>query len=228
MNNFYNLKSHLKIYTVLNLVLVVVMFVGNANAQTPYQASSTSQVKVSIGSNSLVSNLESNLLNAEGNFVIENGKLEDVKSLKLSMPIGYSLPGSDVSYSNTGQINFNLTHVMVLPILKRVFVVGFLTLNNVSHRIDMEFNLTHNKDESITLSGVKSLKLSDYQKEDEKPTIRLASYSNNDDEEILLSMNFVFAKITNKLEEQAIQSAPIAAALIQPKTSNKFEQLGTR
>jgi hypothetical protein len=227
MKNFYNSqlnsKINFKISTLLYVAILGIFFAGTANAQVAYKAEGDSQVKISIGSNQLVSNLETSALNAEGNFIIEKGKLDGIKSMELRMPIGYSAPGNEIS----NNIHFKVTNVMVLPILRKAFVVGFLDMNNVSKRIDMEFNITHNQDESITLSGVKKLKISDYTKEIENPTIQLASYTNYNNDELKLDMTFVFTKIIKQNVEQ-VQSTVSLIAAEQPKTETRFEKSGTR
>jgi hypothetical protein len=214
-------KNYFKTPIQVYLVLLVVFFAGNVNAQTAYKADGDSEVKVSIGSIPVLSNLETSALNAEGDFIFQNGKLENIKSLKLNVPIDYA---SDSEVSNPNSIKFQLTHVMVLPVLKKVFVVGFLNVHEISHRIDMEFDLTYNEGESITLSGIKKLKWSDYQKNSDKPSIYLASYINTD--EVTLDMKFVFTKIIHNTEE-VNQSAPVIAST-QLKTDFRFEQAATR
>ncbi|MFD0941128.1 hypothetical protein [Pedobacter boryungensis] len=184
MKNYYNAESNLRSYksiTLFFLVLTGLLCAQITKAQSPYKVEGDSQIKISIDSSQNVMSA----LSAEGNFIIKDGMLDEINSFELDLPIA-----TNNSKNNTVDkegISFKLTHVMILPMMKMIHAVGILNVGGVSTRTDLEFNFVMNNDESITLSGYKSIKLSDYHKE---PNFALASLAKNN--EVNLNMNLIF------------------------------------
>ncbi|MBB2145106.1 hypothetical protein GM921_06410 [Pedobacter sp. LMG 31464] len=179
MKNYYDAVSNFKSITLFSLILTSILFVQSAKAQTPYKVEGDSQIKISIDSNQNISSS----LSAEGNFIVKDGILDEINSFELALP---SFTTENKSITNKA-ISFKLTHVMILPTMKMIHAVGVLNIGGVSNRTDIEFSFVMNNDQSITLNGSKSIKLSDYHQES---TFALASLSNNDD--LKLNMNLVF------------------------------------
>jgi hypothetical protein len=158
------LISTLKRTTVLSFVLIAVFF-QNANAQSNIDAESNVVVDLSVGSfkSNFKALANAKQLNAESNFTLKDGRLDEVKSFALKMNL---LP-SDQDFSahlTTDSLAFELTHVMVLPYMNLVHIVGNMEVDGVSRRTELDFNYSVNEDQSLTLSGTKLIKLSDYKK----------------------------------------------------------------
>ncbi len=104
------------------------------------------------------------IANVEGNFIIKDGYLDDVKGFVLSIP----LSAVNEIFSNNSpkeNLDFKLTHVMVLPQMGLVHIVGDLEIAGTIKRTELDFNFKLNEDQSITLIGTKVIKLSDYKKD---------------------------------------------------------------
>ncbi|MFA6277551.1 MAG: hypothetical protein WC622_12420 [Pedobacter sp.] len=187
MKNYYNAESNpftsYKSITLFLLILTGLLFTQSAKAQTPYKVEGDSQIKISVDSNQNISST----LTAEGNFIVKDGVLDEINSFELALPIANAAGNSINQTLNKDGISFKLTHVMILPVMKMIHAVGVLNVGGISSRTDMEFSFVMNSDESITLSGRKSIKLSEYHKE---PNFALASLSNNN--EVNLNMNLIF------------------------------------
>ena len=162
MQKIYNFRfkvgTTLKSAMLLSFLFVALAF-QKANAQ--------SNIVVDLSFGSFKSNYTaheiSKNLNAESNFTIKNGCLDEVKSFALKM----NLFPSDMIVSDpltNDSLAFELTHVMVLPYMGLVHIVGNLEVEGVSKRTELDFKYSVNEDESLTLSGTKQIKLSDYKK----------------------------------------------------------------
>jgi hypothetical protein len=183
MKNYNNAVSNFKSITLFSLILTGLLFAQSAKAQTPYKVEGDSQIKIAIDSNQNILST----LTAEGNFIVKDGVLDEINSFELALPIAPIVGNSINQTVNKDGISFKLTHVMILPMMKMIHAVGVLNVGGVSSRTDMEFSFVMNNDESITLNGYKSIKLSDYHKE---PSFALASLANNN--EVNLNMNLIF------------------------------------
>lgn len=185
MKNYYNAASNVTSYksiTLFFLVLTGLLFTQSVKAQTPYKVEGDLQIKISVDLNQ---NVLTTLV-AEGNFIVKDGVLDEINSFELALPIA-NTSGNSNQKVNKDEISFKLTHVMILPMMKMIYAVGILNIGGVTSRTDLEFSFVMNSDESITLTGRKSIKLSEYHKE---PNFALASLSNNN--EVNLNMNLIF------------------------------------
>lgn len=160
----YKLINTLKTTTILSFVLMVAFF-QNANAQSNADTESNVVVDLSVGS--LKSNFKalasSKDLNAEGNFTLKDGCLDEVKFFALKMNL---LPSDRISseFLSNNSLEFELTHVMILPYMNLIHIVGNMEVEGVSRRTELDFSYSVNEDQSLSLSGAKLIKLSDYRK----------------------------------------------------------------
>lgn len=161
----FQVMNTLKRITLLSFVLIAVFF-QNANAQLNSDSESNVVVDLSIGS--LKSNFKAignSKLNTESNFIIKDGCLDELKSFALKMNL---LP-SDKAFSDhltNDSLEFELTHVMILPYMNLIHIVGNMEVEGVSKRTELDFSYSVNQDQSLTLSGTKLIKLSDFRKAD--------------------------------------------------------------
>lgn len=188
-NNYHQKKCNAYFKSVLFFLTLTSAFVfQNAKAQLSYKIENNSQVKVAIDSikNNFTALANSSDLNAEANFTIRNGSLEEVNAFRMELPLSKNQFSLDSTLNNE-KIGFKLTHVMVLPMMRLVHIVGMLNVGGVSNRAELDFSFLVNEDESITFFGAKSIKLSDYSQEPKFKTETLKGSN-----EVKLNMNFVF------------------------------------
>jgi len=164
------------------------MVLQHASAQSTYKIEGDSQIKVSVDStkNNFTAMGSTNAINAEGSFTIKDGALDDITAFKLRMPmINSNLPLGELLANDS--IGFELTHVMVLPTMRLIHIVGILDVGGVSSRTELDFSFTVNEDQSISLFGTKSIKLKDYNKDS-----KFSSAVLKDNAEVKLDMNLLF------------------------------------
>ncbi len=175
----YILMKNLNINTVvfiklfsLTLVLSVLTIVQNASAQLFFANFGGSQVKISNIKNNGQFAPITNQLSCEGKFMMINGELQYLNALKFNLSI--NLKNKDLALisndsSNTlqpnNEINFELTHSMVLPELNMIHAIGYLAIQGVKTRVYFHLNYMENDNETITIMGKRAIKLSDYKKE---------------------------------------------------------------
>lgn len=162
------------------------MGLPTAQAQNTPKLDENSQVKVTIDSikGNFMAMGSTNAINAAVNFTIKDGALDDLHAFKLKMPIGNSLFTDGL---NTDSLSFQMSHVMVLPTMRLIHVLGMLELGGVSTRTEMDFSFTVNDDQSISLFGEKTIKLKEYKQD---PKFNLAVLKDN--AELKLNMNLLF------------------------------------
>ncbi|WP_379091860.1 hypothetical protein [Pedobacter sp. UC225_65] len=181
-------KTYLKSTTLFFLTLISTMVLQHASAQSNYKIEGDSQIKVSVDStkNNFTAMGSTNAINAEGSFTIKDGALDDITAFKLRMPmINSNLPLGELLANDS--IGFELTHVMVLPTMRLIHIVGILDVGGVSSRTELDFSFTVNEDQSISLFGTKSIKLKDYNKDS-----KFSSAVLKDNAEVKLDMNLLF------------------------------------
>ncbi|GEM_PF-1523630 len=181
-------KTYLKSTTLFFLTLISTMVLQHASAQSTYKIEGDSQIKVSVDStkNNFTAMGSTNAINAEGSFTIKDGALDDITAFKLRMPmINSNLPLGELLANDS--IGFELTHVMVLPTMRLIHIVGILDVGGVSSRTELDFSFTVNEDQSISLFGTKSIKLKDYNKDS-----KFSSAVLKDNAEVKLDMNLLF------------------------------------
>lgn len=176
------------------LTITGATFFNTAHAQTPYKIEGDSQVKVAIDSTkgNFTATANLNELSAEGNFVMRDGLLDNVSSFKLTMPIAKSNSLNGIQAVDS--LGFKLTHVMVLPMMRLIHIVGMMDVGGVSSRTELDFNFVVNEDQSISLFGTKSIKLSDYNKDAKFNAVAL-----KENKEVKLNLNLLFKSDQAKL-----------------------------
>lgn len=192
MKNYYSTALHTSDFfrsiSLFILILLVTVLSSNVNAQMNYRAEGDSHIMITTDSNRNVISTAVSSLVAEADFIIKDGVLDEVSSLKLRMPAQKVNESSD--------LDFKLTHVMVLPIMRKIHVVGMLNINGISKRTDIDFNFVVNQDQSITLTGDKAINLSDFHT---NSTVEFASLTKKSEKQLKLEMNFVFKNEPYKL-----------------------------
>lgn len=184
---FYKRIDTLKRLVCLSVVLVVLVF-QNSNAQSIFKTESNAVVNLAAISfnDNLSGSDNSKQLSAKGNFIFKDGHLDDLKSFTIKT----TLPRIDKflsdSFSNDS-LGFELTRVMILPYMGLIHIVGNLEVAGVSKITEMDFSYLVNADQSISLKGIKSIKLSDYKKDSK---INAAAFRGNN--EVNLELNLLF------------------------------------
>ncbi|MES2419046.1 MAG: hypothetical protein V4541_12725 [Bacteroidota bacterium] len=163
-----------KAITLFSFSLFFIAIAPNANAQTLYKATAVAQVNIASDSHCIA--ITDNDVKGNGKFVVKNGMLDDISSLK------FVLSNHELNrlLATNDNISFEQTHVMVLPMMGMVHFIGMLNVDGVNSRADFQLQYEINKDKSVTFKGTKSFKLSDYTK--------LAAVPQKD---VLLDLNFV-------------------------------------
>ncbi|KQC01160.1 hypothetical protein [Pedobacter sp. Hv1] len=195
-------KTYLKSTALFFLTFVSTMVFQQANAQSTYKIEGDSQIKVAVDSikNNFTAVGSTNAINAEGNFIIKDGSLDHISSFKLKMPMVNSNMSPSETLTNDS-IGFELTHVMVLPTMRLIHIVGMLDVGGVSSRTELDFSFTVNEDQTISLFGTKSIKLKDYNKDS-----KFSSAVLKDNAEVKLDMNLLFKN--NQLNLAVVSPEP--------------------
>lgn len=107
----------------------------------------------------------------EGKLVVEDQQLSSIASLEFHIPIHQfhsAVPelGEMVqemfSANHCTSLSFKQRQSMVLPQLKMAHVISTLSLGNSSNTVPFQFNAFFNPDQTITLKGKQSFRLSDF------------------------------------------------------------------
>lgn len=202
MENLYktlSLTTHFRSLLVCFLVIIVLFFAGSAAAQVSYKAEG--DIRVS-GSNKHLTSLAASPLLAKGEFILNNGVLDEISSLKFAAQTSNSLSQND----DIDHINFNITHTVVLPIMRKVFMVAILNNGTEHYRIDMTFDMAMNPDQSISLNGTKIIKTNSFYNFYQKPTFRLASST---DGYVELNINLLFKQVDKPVFAEIVTVKPI-------------------
>jgi hypothetical protein len=190
-------RNYFKSFSLSLLIVIGFLFAGNASAQITYQAEG--DIKVS-GGNKYSTTLAASKLTAEGDFILSNGVLDEISTLKFFAQASNSISLND----NVDHINFKITNTMVLPIMRKVFICAILNNGTDSYRVDMDFDMTMNQDQSISFNGTKTIKSKSFYNFYQKPVFDLASTTNTD--EVQLNINLVFRQVVKPvvIEEIAV------------------------
>ncbi|MES2419162.1 MAG: hypothetical protein V4541_13325 [Bacteroidota bacterium] len=176
----------------LMLTLGMVLGMPCVKAQMYYANLEGSRAKISDNSSyRQLKNLESNFF-CEGDFTMINGTLQNISSLKFSMPLNLQKRNQlliEPALVNTSALsknmNFELTHAMVLPLMNKIHIIGFLAIEGARNRVDFQFDYIENDENTITVMGTKMIELGDYKK-------TYAVTKNKD--EVLLNLKMVLKK----------------------------------
>ena len=158
MTNNYDFKSIYSAKALFTAVLIIIfcLAVDSVKAQTFYRSVSASQLDIPT-----ITNVESTKeIKSEGAYLIKDGQLDEIYNLKLTLP-AYIFHSSIADK----KITFEKTHVMVLPIMGMVHLIGTLDVDGVKSTTNFQLGFYINSDQSITFKGTKSIKLNDFFKE---------------------------------------------------------------
>ena len=179
MRNNYNYTGLHASKATFTFVIVVFfgLFVQIANAQTLYNTVSASQVNIPNGFTDAYTK-------SEGTYLIKDGELDDIYSLKLVLPTAQLKTFLTDSLIGKKKITFEQTRVMVLPVMGMVHFIGMLDVDGVRSTTSFQLGFSINSDQSITFKGSKLFKLSDFDE-------------NLPKEELKLDIGFVLKNIKN-------------------------------
>jgi len=158
---------------IITIAVVLTLFTNfqKASAQLFFANLEGSQVKISGSKNNVQFAPITKRFSCEGKFTMINGELEYLDALKFNLPINLKNKEEVVinaAVLNTAQpkndINFELTHSMVLPELNMIHAIGYLAIQGVKTRVDFHLDYIENNNETITVMGKRLIKLSDYKK----------------------------------------------------------------
>ncbi|RZL46040.1 MAG: hypothetical protein EOP00_16250 [Pedobacter sp.] len=142
-----------------------------ASAQLYFSNIEGSQVKISSSSNNAQFAPITRQFTCEGKFNMINGELVYLNDLKFNLPINAKAKDEGLisatvlnSIQPKNDINFELTHSMVLPELNMIHAIGYLDIQGVKTRVNFNLDYIANTNETITIIGRRSIKLSDYKK----------------------------------------------------------------
>lgn len=157
----------------LSLTLALILLTGfqKLSAQLFFANLEGSQVKISGSKNNMQFAPVTNHFACEGKFTMINGELQNLNALKFNLSLNLNNKHQvliNTVVLNTDQpnnnINFELTHSMVLPELNLIHVIGHLDIQGVKTRVDFRLDYIENNNETITVMGKRLIKLSDYKK----------------------------------------------------------------
>ncbi len=94
----------------------------------------------------------------EGQLIIKDGHLEDIKNLKFNIPhaILKSIDKDSILFDKN--VSFEQNRVMVLPLMGMIHLIGELNIDGVKTMADFQLSYTINEDKSISLKGSKLIK----------------------------------------------------------------------
>lgn len=159
---------------IFSLLIAVILLSGlqKVSAQLFFANYEGSQVKISGAKSNVQTASLTAQFSCEGKFSMVNGELQNLNALNFNLPLnGTSKDQSLISTTvlATAQpkndINFSLTHSMVLPELNMIHAIGYLDIQGVKTRVDFHLDYIENNAETITIMGKKAIKLSDYKKD---------------------------------------------------------------
>ena len=169
--NALNSSKLTKVF-ILSVSIILLSGLQKLSAQLFYANLEGSQVRISgTKSNVQLAPITTNF-SCEGKFTMVNGALQNLSGLSFNLPLNemdkeQSLINADLlpTAQPKNDINFSLTHSMVLPELNMIHAIGYLAIQGVKTRVDFHLDYIENNGEMITVMGKKAIKLSDYKKD---------------------------------------------------------------
>ena len=179
----YSFKNfHLrKVSFVFFLVTLLVGLTVKSNAQALYQLAVVADLNGLENSNSDSIIKSTREIKSEGSYLIKDGLLDEIFKLKFVLPSVQLKATSTNSLISDKKVTFEQTHVMVLPVMGMVHIVGSLTIGDITTTDSFLLKFKINEDQSISFSGEKPVKLIQYY-----PNLAV---KNSD--EVQLALNFV-------------------------------------
>ena len=164
-----NASTVVKLFS-LTFLLFLLSGLQKVNAQLYFANFEGSQIKISgTKNNAPIAPSTANFV-CEGKFTMANGELQYLNALNFTLPLNKKnkalINPTELAIANPpSEINFQLTHAMVLPELSMIHAIGYLNIQGVKTRVDFHLDYIENSMETITVMGKKSIKLSDYKKD---------------------------------------------------------------
>lgn len=154
----------------LGIVLFTISTTENGRTRTAYQVS-RSKISLSGSLNAGQWTLVSTALNSTGEFELRDAELLEISNLSFAVPVEQFVAEDHrfeqplqrlFQKNNCKQLTFSQQHLMILPIMKRVQVIGNFTLTNSGHSLPMQLHYELNNDRSIRIWGNKVISLAEF------------------------------------------------------------------
>lgn len=102
----------------------------------------------------------------KGGFEMKDGVLEEILELEFEIPLTEELKRLlPDSVSGSQKLKFHQTRAMVLPTMGMVHLIGTLEVGELRTTTSLHLGYSVNEDESLSLKGVKSLKIAELLRE---------------------------------------------------------------
>ena len=155
---------------IVALVLIAGLSAFAVSEQVSFKNVSGSQIKVNATSNIHDWNMIATSFNAEGNFVLNGGQLQDITALNFTLPLS-NLKGKEdllttrahkaLKAEQFNKITFKLTNATVVQQQKVIKATGNLTIAGVTKPVTLQTTYTVSGNEVI-IKGSETIKMSDY------------------------------------------------------------------
>lgn len=112
--------------------------------------------------------MEANAITCEGNFEVSNQELLDISELSFILPINqlksnnHQLESSineALKQNNCNQIIFKQRFSMILPIMKKIHVIGELSMLNGKHSIPLQVSYELSNNETLKIKSKQTISL---------------------------------------------------------------------
>jgi hypothetical protein len=179
--------SHRRVSFVFFLFTLLIGQAIESRAQDLYRLAVVSDLKALENSTTDPTLKSTKEIECEGSYLIKDGSLDEVYKLKFVLPSVQLKATTTNSLISDQKVTFEQTHIMVLPAMGMVHVVGSLTIGEITSTDSFMLKFKINEDQSIYFSG-------------EKP-VRLVLYYPNlaakNSDEVQLALNFVLKNSKN-------------------------------
>lgn len=173
-------------------ILLLISSIHQSNENVVFQVVA-SKVSISGTGNLGQWKMETNAISSGGDFEINNHQLLSISNLSFAVPIEQlksvnhqleSFVYNVFNQSNAHQITFKQQYGMVLPVMKKIHVIGELNILNGTHSFPMQVSYELTNNEILNIYGKQAISLSQY-------GIKLPSHiAGIIDDEIEIEINF--------------------------------------
>lgn len=152
------------------MMLGMLLFAVETQAQTSYKITNGSQIKVLGTSNLHDWNMTASTFTLEGIFKVRDREVLDIKSLSFSLPVSNLKSKDDLMDTRAyktlkaaefNKISFKLNDAALMP-QHKLKATGSLTIGGVTNEVVIMSTYVVNSDDTITLKGSKAIKMSDH------------------------------------------------------------------
>lgn len=188
--------------SVINRLFLILLVLSSgfaamqANAQTAMKIAPGSQVKVNGTSNIHDWTMAAGSFSSDARFTLKQNQLQDVTALTFVLPVKNLKGKEDLLNSRAlkalkadqhSQIIFKLLSAESAG--KMIKATGSLTIAGVTREIPIAVNYQVNADESVTITGEKKIKMSDFKIS--PPTFMMGALKVADDVTVVLNLKFI-------------------------------------